>query len=435
MQAATRAPTGGITTSQSPPFILPIRYMILGVIGFGLFAIDLVLQSIGLSQNDTLMPSVVALTHILTLGSLLAFVMGAVYQLATVAFLIPIKLLRLARLNFWLYAVSVTGLIFSMGYWWMVGLLVFGTCAVVSIYLYAVIIVWSVAKTKVTGAMKWFVLCAHVYLMIAVTLALLLILSMQFAGFLAGAYQPLLLSHIIFAAGGFFTLLVMGFSFKLLPMFTLSHGYSTARQKFTLILANVALWGLIAGVWLNLRGLLWIAGTIGVITFINHVIDLKGIMKKRLRKNTEAPMHAVMIAAYIGGVTLLGLLIQLGVSFQLPGWQVVVTFYLLGWITFTVMGFSYKIIPFLIWNERFSKKVGKEKTPMIADLLHPNRTKPVLIGFLSGLVLLTIFTVVKWVPGTVIGSVLIGSSLLVFCTQLIMVISPKNNRKELRVHD
>ena len=431
MQATARTPVGGIITSQSPPFTLPIRYMILGVIGFGIFAVDLVLQSNGISQHDTYMPSVVALTHMLTLGSLLAFVMGAVYQLATVAFLIPIKLIRLARLNFWLYALSVIGLIFSMGYWWMMGLLVFGSCAVISIYLYAVIIVWSVVKTKVAGAMKWFVLCAHVYLMIAVTLALLLILSLQFAGFLAGDYQPLLLSHIIFAVGGFFTLLVMGFSFKLLPMFTLSHGYSTVRQKFTLILANVALWGLIAGVWLNFRSLLWVAGMIGVVTFINHVIDLKGIMKKRLRKHTEAPMHAVMIAAYIGGVTLLGLLIQLGVSFQLPGWQGVVTFYLMGWITFTVMGFSYKIIPFLIWNERFSKRVGKEKTPMIADLLHPNRTKPVLIGFLSGLVVLTIFTMVKWTPGTVIGSLLIGSSLLVFCIQLIVVINPKHVVKEL----
>ena len=431
MQTPARTPAGGITTSQSPPFSLPIRYMLLGMVGFIVFAVDLVVQSSGLNGHTTFLPNIVALTHLLTLGSLLAFVMGAVYQLSTVAFLIPIKTVALAKWNFWLYGISIVGLIVSMMVWWVMGLMVFGTLAVIAIYLYSIIIIWSISVSKVRGAMQWFVLSAHIYLIVAVSLALLLIISFLAPGFLANVYQPLLLSHIVFAAGGFFTFLVMGFSFKLLPMFTLSHGFSTSRQKWTLILAHVALWAFVFGIWLNLRNVLWIAGIIAIATFINHLFDLRGIMKKRLRKKTEAPIYVVLVATSIGGFVFLLLFVQLGVALQITGWQEIVTFYLMGWVTLTVMGFAYKIIPFLIWNERFSKKVGKEKTPMIADLLHPNRARPVLIGFLVGLVLLTVFSLISWMPGTMIGTLLIGVSLVVFSIQLLRVVDLKKVGKEL----
>ncbi len=430
MQTLARTPAGGITTSQSPPFSLPIRYMLLGMVGFLVFAVDLVIQSSGLNGHNTFLPSIVALTHLLTLGSLLAFVMGAVYQLSTVAFLVPIKTVTVAKWNFWLYAISIVGLIISMMVWWVMGLMIFGTLAVIAIYLYSLIIIWSVMATNLRGAMQWFVLSAHVYLIVAVSLALLLIISFMVPGFLANVYQPLLLSHIIFAAGGFFTFLAMGFSFKLLPMFTLSHGFSTSRQKWTLILLHIALWAFIAGIWLNDRSALWVAGIIGIAAFINHLFDVRGIMKKRLRKNTEAPIYAVLIAAYSGGFAFLLLFVQLGVALQIAGWQEIVTFYLMGWITLTVMGFAYKIIPFLIWNERFRKKIGKEKTPMIADLLHPNRAKPVLIGFLAGLILLTVCSLMEWIPGTVIGTLMIGASIAVFAIQLLLVVNLKKVGKE-----
>ena len=40
-----------------------------------------------------------------------------------------------------------------------------------------------------------------------------------------------------------------------------------------------------------------------------------------------------------------------------------------GFITFIITGHLYKIIPFLVWYERFSPYVGKRKVPMLADML------------------------------------------------------------------
>ena len=40
-----------------------------------------------------------------------------------------------------------------------------------------------------------------------------------------------------------------------------------------------------------------------------------------------------------------------------------------GFFSFAIIGHLYKIIPFLVWFERFSPLVGKQKVPMLADML------------------------------------------------------------------
>jgi len=40
-----------------------------------------------------------------------------------------------------------------------------------------------------------------------------------------------------------------------------------------------------------------------------------------------------------------------------------------GFFAFIITGHLYKIIPFLVWFERFSPLVGKQKVPMLADML------------------------------------------------------------------
>lgn len=229
--------------------------MMLGVLGFGLFALDLVAEATHLANAGAFLPSVVALTHLLTLASLLAFVMGAVYQLSTVAFLVSIVAPNIARINFWLYSISVVGLISSMATWWQTGLIVFGSLATLSLYAYAAIVILSLRRSKVGGAMKSFVVSAHVYLILGVSAAWLMILSLRVAG-LMNYMTDLLLTHIVFAMGGFFSFLAIGFTFKLLPMFTLSHGFETGRQKWTLLLAHVSLWAILAGVWAHRTALL-----------------------------------------------------------------------------------------------------------------------------------------------------------------------------------
>lgn len=424
-------PGGGIVSAQSPPFELPIRYMLLGIFGFVVYAVDLVAQSLNLAAGEPSLPSVVALTHLLTLGSLLAFVMGAVYQLSTVAFLIPIRMLRWARFNFWLYAVSITGLIASMATWWSSGLILFGTLATVSVCLYASIMIASLCKTNIKGAMLNFVTAAHVYLILAILVAWLLVLATRVT---ALDMPQLLATHILLAVGGFFTFLIMGLTFKLLPMFTLSHGFSTAREKWTLACCHGALWSALCGVW-TWRVLFWLAAVLAVAAFVNQLFHIRGILKKRMRKRIEPPIRTVISAAVGGVIGICVLAVQLVLARGMIGWQSVVTFYLLGWITFTVMGYAYKIVPFLVWSRRYSKRAGQGKVPLIADLVNLKLSKPVFVTFAVGVVVLTLSASIPWGPGAIAGTVVIAAAVLAFTIQMFAVIDIREVGKELKVRD
>lgn len=434
--ASTFVPGGGVVTNQSPPYAIPIRYMLLGVVCFGLFAIDLAFQAGSLAKGNPGVPSIVAVTHLLTLGTLLAFVMGAVYQLTTVAFLIPIAGVSMARYNFWLYFVALAGLFVSMARWWHLGLLICGLMMVVSIYIYAIVMIVSLLRTKVRGPMFGFVISAHAYLILAVSVAVLLVLADS--GTLPELNNwmgPLIVSHILLALGGYFTFLLMGFSFKLLPMFTLSHGFATGRQKWMLMLAHLALWLLIAGVWTRETDLMWAGALFGVAVFVSQLVDVRGILMKRMRRKIEPPIRAV-VAAVVGGILgLCLLLVQLLLQRGQAGWQSVVLFYLLGAITFTVMGFAYKIVPFLIWSKRYSKPTGKGKPILISDLINLNRAWPVLIAFALGLIILTASSATQWRIGAIVGGVLIALAILTFCAQILRVIDPRKLGKELLARD
>ena len=47
----------------------------------------------------------------------------------------------------------------------------------------------------------------------------------------------------------------------------------------------------------------------------------------------------------------------------------------LGFITFIINGHLYKIVPFLVWYQRFSPLIGKQKVPMLADMVPVKSSK------------------------------------------------------------
>ncbi|MCL6633697.1 MAG: hypothetical protein K6T63_13825 [Alicyclobacillus herbarius] len=463
-------PLQGVNTAQSPPFTLPIRYMLLGVCGFLAFALDLAAQSLHLATAGPFAGGGPALTHLLTLASLLAFVMGAVYQLSTVAFLVPIRGERLARANFWLYTASIAVLIGSMAGHSQMGMLLGGAGALVALYVYGGIMLATLAGTKVRGVMQGFVLSAHAYLILAVTAAWLRIVAYTWTP-LSPFGLKLLATHILLFVGGFFTFLIMGFSFKLLPMFTLAHGFPTWRQKWTLGLAHLAIWLLGAGIWSGRTVCLWLGAVAGLAAFVNHLLDVRGILKHRMRKRLEPPIQGVTAAGFAALLAIGLLLLQLAWRRGIPGWEGAASLYLLGWIALTIMGYAYKIIPFLIWTERYSARAARKKptvgsaaakpaagqdptaatgkstsggrlpasvprkTPLIADLINLRLSRWVLAGAALGLVLVTAGLTVPFGASTVVGCLLLACAVLVFVYQMMRVIHPSQVVKELTGRD
>lgn len=73
------------------------------------------------------------------------------------------------------------------------------------------------------------------------------------------------------------------------------------------------------------------------------------------------------------GVVYLALPIPGGVLCALAGWcqeRLLVTLAaLIGWLGQSVVGYLYKIVPFLIWQSRYSALVGKQPVPLMRDLI------------------------------------------------------------------
>ncbi|QQE81000.1 hypothetical protein [Alicyclobacillus sp. SO9] len=408
-------------TSHSPPFSLPLRYMLTGMVGFVLFAVDLVIQFPTLAAGTPSTAHVVALTHLLTLAVLLSFVMGAVYQLLTVAFLTPLRWLFAARVNYWAYVSGVVGLWVSMQLWSVSGLFWFGSLVTLTVLVYAIVIIGSILTSSVKGALRGFVFSAHVYLALAVVMAWLMLLSMK-TGFLEGQYMRILGTHITLAAGGFFIFLLIGFSYKLFPMFTLSHGFSTARQPYTLGLFQGSLWLLIAYIWLPSQWLFGASILAGLAGTGLEVLDLREMYKKRMRKRVDRPVLFVLTAVMLAAIGFVGFILFAFSSRTMAGWQDMVSFYLLGVIVLTVISYAYKIVPFLVWTYRYGKRAGKEKIPMMADLLNLNLSLWTYVPYLLGLALLLVGVAVTMEFIAMVGCLLLAASLFTFAGQMFYVL-------------
>ena len=64
-----------------------------------------------------------------------------------------------------------------------------------------------------------------------------------------------------------------------------------------------------------------------------------------------------------------------------------------GFFAFLITGHIYKIIPFLVWFEKFSPLVGKQKVPMLADMV-PQKSAQAQFVFCAVGVVLVAFALV-----------------------------------------
>jgi hypothetical protein len=61
---------------------------------------------------------------------------------------------------------------------------------------------------------------------------------------------------------------------------------------------------------------------------------------------------------------------------------------IVGWIGSTLIGNSYKILPFLVWYHRYRARVGREPVPMVNDLYNDSlATATLVLNGLAALIL------------------------------------------------
>jgi hypothetical protein len=371
-----------------------------------------------------------AWVHMAVLGWINLVIFGVLFQFIPVVLNVKLASEKLAwwQLAFYLPGAAGMTLCFAIGRFdWP--LHSFASVLWVGFALF----IWNMLATyrKVTD---WTLTAKCIYaavLYLLATIMLGLFLSIHLAYPLVEmSHLTLLKLHANIGFAGWFTMIVVGVSLKLLPMFLLSHAYSTKAGQVAFYLLNGGLLGWVAGVVLGLPAMWSMVGAMaavgGVFAYLVQVVE---IYRHRNRVRVDPYRNQVVrrvefpLRFAAGAFSVLGVVAFLAVVLALAGDLLpadvrnrAVLIYgallFLGFLSLLTQAFLYKILPFLIWLKKFGGSAGRMRVPKVDDLVPRSSSIGQLSFHCCGAGLAVLALAGDWrVLGSVAGAILFGSTL------------------------
>ncbi len=284
--------------------------------------------------------------HLLTLGVLVMTALGASLQLLPVATRQPVMSQHWPYQLLWvLYTLGVVAVVSGMALW-LPAVLWFGALAVTL----ALLLYLGLLALNLRGARGMPLVVVHGW---AASLSLLVLLASALS--LAGLYSGIILIdrsagiglHVTFAAYGFMGMLVMGFSYILVPMFALADNPAPAWSHLSLGLALfAALVALLVLLDLVAPILFRVAIIAAAVAFLIHVALMERALRTGMRRNLGTSFVLVRLgwACLAASFALaLALEMELGVHHAMVLFGVL----LIGGLLTLLMGVLSRIVPFL----------------------------------------------------------------------------------------
>lgn len=371
---------------------LPFLFIVTGIIGFVLFQAASLSSLSGWLGEELRGQNGWFHVHLFVLGWATMLAMGAVYQLIGVILQSSLYSVRLGYVHYVSFTVGLTGLLYGFIEGKIYWLAASATLALAGILVFA----WNIAVTLIRAS-KWdpvtiSAACAVLYL--ALTGLSGLAMGINFAtGQWAAYHERIFGAHIWLGTIGWFGLLITGFSYKMLPMFYLSHDYPTRLQAWVLALWNAAV---LAGAAAFLTGgnvrFVWFAAALLGAAVLLYNVHLLQIRKHRHKRNPGAGIRWTVYGSQAFGCLTIAMLVY-GLAYPdrllnarsvlSAGWV-----YLVGWVSFTILGYASKIVPFLWWTHKYGKQAGKPGTPLMANLLNDRKANAGLAAIAASSLLL-----------------------------------------------
>jgi hypothetical protein len=394
---------------------------------------------------------VIATTHLFVLGWICTVVMGAMYQLVPVALETKLYSEKLAAWQFLLHVVGCAGMVWMFWSWNLKQVGHFGCVLTAGVALFVYNLArtlrgvprWNVVATGVASALGWLLLAVCVGLTIAAgkctydsapalapgnPMGPLLGGLKSVAAFTARFDQiGAMHAHAHLGALGVFVMLIVGISYKLVPMFTLSEVRSRRRATASVALLNVGLLG--SFITILLRHPLKCAFGLAVVAgLVCYGVEMVAILRARKRRALDwglkyfltaigllAPLSALALVLAWPGLPLTPLTGQLENVYGFLG--------LTGVVSFAIIGMSYKIIPFLVWYASYSRQIGVSKVPSLADLYSPALQTAGYWTYLAGLVTTIIAIILANAAMVRCGCALLALSLGTLALNVLMILS------------
>jgi hypothetical protein len=350
-----------ISRDFAPPLKLIAPFFKFGVIFYLLSMIALLFFEPTFSYQQM---DVAGWVHLFLLGFVMMIIFGAMAQLIPVVLEVGHVVVDVYYVILPLLGIGASVMV--IGFWLMPSLLPYGGLLVlVAMMIFAFENIATLKKTELKTLTVRTVAWSNGYLLLGILTGFAIALGL--AGDLGINVTLMLKAHVYAVLGGYVMLTIMGLSLTLIPMFSLAHGFNEEpiNKAFNILISGVGivfLGALIGFEWLMNIG--YIISFIGVIFYIWQIYI---IAKLTVRKELDVWAKS-MIFAFCSLV----LSMMTGVVTLLTDAQnmlhTTVWFFLLGFVSSMITGHLYKIVPFLVWFERFAPLVGKEKVPMLHEM-------------------------------------------------------------------
>lgn len=426
-------------SANAPSVTLPLRFVMTGLVALVL-GIALLLLRPEILTTYHYNQYVIATTHVFVLGWICTVVMGSVYQLVPVALETRLFSERLAAIQFFLHVVGVGGMIWMFWTWNMkqVGHFgcVFGTGVALFIYnIFRTLLRvprWNVVAAGVASMLFW--LGTTVLLGLAVAAGKCSYESTASVSG-TGAFGWLLKAvasfpehmsrfdaiatmhaHAHVGVAGVFLMLIVGVSYRLVPMFTLSDVQSPRRAAASLVLLNAGLAAVFFGIllrtgWKPVAGLLIVAG------LVVYAMEILAILRARKRRVLDWGVRY-----FLTSLALLPVVAVVGVVLSWPSLPLTAftgqlenlygLLAIVGVVSFAIVGMLYKILPFIVWYTCYSRQVGLRKVPALADLYSAPVQKAGYWLFLGGILVVSAGTLLAGPVLVRVGVGLLGGAVL-----------------------
>jgi len=376
-------------SAPSPSLRLPLQYIFVSLFCLALSQILMFEAGPHLLKGDYRVPSMWAVSHLLIIGWSCMVAMGAMYQLVPVAFLTPIYSERIGYIQFHLMTLSIVG--FVLAFWLLdrTLLLIFGTGLVSGFLLFIFNMLASFRAIKSWTMISKTVFASIIYLSLTILIGGLLLLQLTLEIFPPDWHNSLLYSHITFGIVGWFSLLIFGFSYKMVPMFALAHHFSMSKSLNTYYLFHAGILTIVLSYWLENLWLLALGSVFILLAFTYFLLVVIEILRKRMKLLLDEGFVFSLISIPVGFIIHLAFVLTIffEISYStkiiLTNWIIFLIYlYFMLWITLCIAGYLYKIIPFLWWTHKYSQLAGKQKVPMLKDFVNKKMTISVLVGFI-----------------------------------------------------
>ncbi|BDY13667.1 heme-copper oxidase family protein [Hydrogenimonas cancrithermarum] len=350
-----------VSREFAPPFSLIAPFFVIGSIFYLIASFLLPMFGADASHFDI---SVVGWAHLFLLGFVMMIIFGAMAQLVPVV-------LEVGHFSVDFYYViwpllGIGTILMVLGFWLAPGMLPYGGMMVlISMLIFLADTIMTLRKVEHVSLTVKTVAVTNGFLLLGILVGFAMALGIG-AG-VGVDISKWLNAHIVLVLGGYVTLTIMGMSLILLPMFGLSHGFDEKPINLSFkIMVGGVLFYLIATLFdskdFRFLAMLTMIGAMGL-----YLYQIWLIYKTRARKEYD-----IWFKSMLFGYGSLALSLPLGFVAVMGGPENVglaaVWFLVMGFFTFLINGHLYKIIPFLVWFERYSPLVGKERVPMLAEM-------------------------------------------------------------------